>query len=195
MNQPTRASQKSETRARVLQAATLLCGRHGFVRTTTAAVAREAGLSHGALFTHFPTRAALFEEVAGGMGRNITTEFQAHLRPKAGLRRCLEAHVASIAEHEELYRHFLVEWTLLEFDARTVWAAMHTAVAGHFADAVAQEDVRKGMRLLLFDTWMGLLHQTLMQRAMTAEAGPVLAVRCGELVEYFTGLVRKGKKK
>lgn len=48
-----------ETRRKVVDAAVVLLGREGLAGVRTAAVAREAGVSQGALFRHFPTKAML----------------------------------------------------------------------------------------------------------------------------------------
>ncbi|MDG3439392.1 TetR/AcrR family transcriptional regulator [Nitrospirillum amazonense] len=54
---------KSEKRAAALAAAGRAFLSHGYDRTTLAHVAREAGISTGTLFKHFPTKAALFEGI------------------------------------------------------------------------------------------------------------------------------------
>lgn len=47
------------TRQKVVEAAVALLGEEGLAGVRTAAVARRAGVSQGALFRHFPTKAAL----------------------------------------------------------------------------------------------------------------------------------------
>jgi AcrR family transcriptional regulator len=51
---------REDRRRELLQAAVPLFARGGFDGTSTAAVAKAAGISHGALFLYFPTKEALF---------------------------------------------------------------------------------------------------------------------------------------
>lgn len=59
----TRAEQKDATRTRLLRAARRVFARHGFDETSVAMVCREAKITHGALYHHFPGKAELFAAV------------------------------------------------------------------------------------------------------------------------------------
>jgi AcrR family transcriptional regulator len=58
-----RAEQIAQTRAALVLAGRTLFGRAGFAATSVDDLAREAGVTTGALYHHFPTKAALFEAV------------------------------------------------------------------------------------------------------------------------------------
>lgn len=58
-----RAEQVAQTRAALVTAARRLFGEHGFAATSVDDVAREARVTTGALYHHFPTKTALFETV------------------------------------------------------------------------------------------------------------------------------------
>jgi AcrR family transcriptional regulator len=62
----TRQEQREDSRRRILKAATSCLVSHGYAGTTTAAIAKQAGLSQGALFNHFASKedllAAVIEE-------------------------------------------------------------------------------------------------------------------------------------
>lgn len=58
-----RAEHVAQTRAALVAAGRLLFGRAGFAATSVEDLAREAGVTTGALYHHFPTKAALFEAV------------------------------------------------------------------------------------------------------------------------------------
>jgi AcrR family transcriptional regulator len=58
-----RAEQVAQTRAALVAAGRLLFGRAGFAATSVEDLGREAGVTTGALYHHFPTKAALFEAV------------------------------------------------------------------------------------------------------------------------------------
>jgi AcrR family transcriptional regulator len=58
-----RAEQVAQTRAALVAAARRLFGAKGFAATSVEDIAREARVTSGALYHHFPTKAAVFEAV------------------------------------------------------------------------------------------------------------------------------------
>lgn len=58
-----RAEQVAQTRAALVAAGRRLFGAQGFAATSVEELAREARVTTGALYHHFPTKAALFEAV------------------------------------------------------------------------------------------------------------------------------------
>jgi AcrR family transcriptional regulator len=58
-----RAEQVAQTRAALVSAGRRLFGAQGFAATSVDELAREARVTTGALYHHFPTKAALFEAV------------------------------------------------------------------------------------------------------------------------------------
>ncbi len=58
-----RAEHVAQTRAALVSAGRRLFGRSGFAATSVEDLARDAGVTTGALYHHFPTKAALFEAV------------------------------------------------------------------------------------------------------------------------------------
>src|SRR5689334_15883383 len=58
-----RAEQVAQTRAALVAAGRRLFGENGFRATSVEDLAREARVTTGALYHHFPTKAALFEAV------------------------------------------------------------------------------------------------------------------------------------
>jgi len=63
MDQPDTTSTKgSETRGRILRAAAARFRRQGYVETSVNQVMRDAGLTHGGFYAHFPSKEDLFAE-------------------------------------------------------------------------------------------------------------------------------------
>jgi AcrR family transcriptional regulator len=58
-----RTEQVAQTRAALVTAGRQLFGAHGFASTSVEDIAREARVTTGALYHHFPTKAAVFEAV------------------------------------------------------------------------------------------------------------------------------------
>jgi AcrR family transcriptional regulator len=66
-----RAEQVAQTRAALVAAGRHLFGQHGFADTSVEEIARQARVTTGALYHHFPTKAALFEAVFEQVHRDI----------------------------------------------------------------------------------------------------------------------------
>jgi AcrR family transcriptional regulator len=73
----TQQERRSESRARLLEAAIECLVEQGWAHTTTSDVARRAGLSQGALFKHFPTKAELVAGAAGQLFAALVAEYRA----------------------------------------------------------------------------------------------------------------------
>jgi AcrR family transcriptional regulator len=78
-----------ETRQKLMQAAHELIVEAGFDGMTTAAVARRAGVSEGAIYRHFPSKEALADAVFADVWRIFNEYMEGHLpsreRPKERL--------------------------------------------------------------------------------------------------------------
>jgi AcrR family transcriptional regulator len=65
---------KEPTGVRLLDVATDHVRRHGIERTTVVSVAREAGVSHAAVYRYFASKDALVDAVTGAWLRGVETE-------------------------------------------------------------------------------------------------------------------------
>ncbi len=191
----SRAERKRATWSQLRQASVRLCAKHGFLRVRTLDVARAAGVSHGAVFVHFPSREALVLATIESVGRRLTDRLHALGQSGAGLREALAAYLQCVQENETLYARLVTEVPHLPARARRTWIGVQSAVCVHLSRAV-EEETRKGtirkMPLhLLFNTWTGLVHHYLSQRNLFAPGDSVIR-RCGnELLEHFLHLVSK----
>jgi AcrR family transcriptional regulator len=99
-----RDQQVAQTRAALVASGRRLFGRHGFARTSVEDLARDARVTTGALYHHFPTKTALYETVfeavhaellvasaRAGVGAPDAVEFIA---------RALEAFLESVLDPE-----------------------------------------------------------------------------------------------
>src|SRR3954470_6570605 len=62
------SSKKEETRGRILRAAARAIRKHGYEGVGVADVMKEAGLTHGGFYAHFPSRDALLAQAAEQAG-------------------------------------------------------------------------------------------------------------------------------
>jgi AcrR family transcriptional regulator len=199
----TRAGQKAETRRRILETAKRLCARRGFAGTRTLDVAKQAKVSHGSVFVHFPSREDLMSEVVGELAREITDAIHARVYAGASLRETLAAHLAALAEHEDAIRWLLLETPLLPRGFHLAWVGMQSAISVKLAEAAEREIAAGRVRAqpihLLFNTWIGLIHHYVINRELFAPGKSALRAHGAELLDHFMGLIEieapKGRRR
>jgi AcrR family transcriptional regulator len=155
-----RAEQVAQTRAALIAAARRLFARDGFAAASVEDLAREARLTTGALYHHFPTKTALFEAVF----ETIHTELMAaSIRAAAGARDEVEllalgfeAFLDAVLE-PEVQRIIITDAPAVlglarftELDERYAFAAISDALAAAAAaGSLRVEDPDTLARLLL----------------------------------------------
>jgi AcrR family transcriptional regulator len=181
----SRQESSRQTRRRIIEEATTLFATKGFAATTTLDIARKAGVSHGSVFAHFPSRGELVGHVVAEFGQKVSDLTHERARSGRGLRAVLEAHLAAVAENESLYARLVTEGALLPAQARLALIAINSAVSLHMAEAAAGVVPPH----LLFNTWIGLVHYYLANRDLFAPGGSVIERHGVELVNHYIGLV------
>jgi AcrR family transcriptional regulator len=109
----SRAARKEATQARILRAAMELFATRGFEGTSISAIASRAGVSRGAVFWHFGSKAALFKEACVRFFVPFWREFEKSLDgpPRERVFALLEAYEKFVASNRETIRAF-VRWVL-----------------------------------------------------------------------------------
>ena len=188
-----RIEQKRRTRQRVVDAATHLFSVRGLARTRTADIANQAGLSHGGVFVHFPSRDELLAEVVSEIGQAITGRLHALIIDDAELVQVLRAHLDCLIEHEPSYAAFLRESRLLPRNVLRTWVGIQSAISIHLEvpaqEAMAAKRIHEMPLHLLFNTWIGLIHHYLMNRELFAPGASVLERRGDELLAHFLSMI------
>jgi AcrR family transcriptional regulator len=191
-----RERQKRETRQAIIDAALRVFARDGILASTTAAIAREAGLSQGSLFAHFGTQEALITAVIEDFGKGLGLRLHELTDSGANTRDVLRAQLGAIAEREDFYARLVVESTLLPGRARDSLLLIQSAICFHLSPAVEADTLSGKIRPmplhLLFNTWVGLLHHYLANRDLFAPGGSVIERRGPELLVHFLSLIAKG---
>jgi AcrR family transcriptional regulator len=194
-----REAQKRETRQRILDAASRVFAREGIIASTTASVAREAGVAQGSVFVHFGNQEALIVAVIQDFGEAVSLRLHELIEAGAGTRAVLEAHLRGIGEREGFYARLVVEAPLLPAGARQSLVLIQSAISFHLAPAI-EADERSGkikvMPLaLLFNTWLGLVHYYLANHELFAPGASAIDRRGNELLDHFMSLISKGERK
>ena len=106
-----------ERRARIIDAAIALFGRHGFKGTTTRALAEASGVSEATIFKHFPTKsdlhAAAFERRTAIGTRRLIAELQDYAdrgEDERLLRTLMRAMFYGFEHDRDLHRMLLFAW-------------------------------------------------------------------------------------
>ncbi len=191
-----RDDQKLQTRRRIVEAAIRVFSRDGILASATADVAKEADLSHGSVFVHFGTQAALIAAVIEDFGEGLARRLHELASSGAGTREVLRAHLDAIAEREDFYARLVVESSLLPAGARDSLISIQSSICFHLAPAVEADARKRRIRPmplhLLFNTWIGLIHHYLANRELFAPGASVVERHGGELLDHFMFLISKG---
>jgi len=132
-----RTRDPAHKRALLIASARELFARRGYAETTTADVARRAGVSEGIVFHHFGSKAGLLEAAAADYGRGLSRAMFAgkSLHEKPSAEEMLRAAFAYVREHGALARLLGVSTDPSQLDAanRASRAEIVTALAEAFA--------------------------------------------------------------
>jgi AcrR family transcriptional regulator len=194
-----RERQKLETRRRIIDAACRVFARDGILASTTAAVAREAGVSQGSVFVHFGSQEGLLAATIQDFGDSLSRRLHELIDAGGGTREVLAAHLKGIGEREDFYSRLVAETPLLPEGARLCLLLIQSTICFHLSPAV-EADARAGkikeMPLaLLFNTWVGLIHYYLANRGLFSPGAPVVDRRGNELLDHFMFLIAKGGRR
>jgi AcrR family transcriptional regulator len=186
--------QRGATRAQLLEAACRVFARDGLTTARTADIAREAGVSHGTVFVHFPTRDDLLSAVVGTFGERVARRIHDRTAEGGSVRDVLTAHIAGLVEEEAFYARLVSEQPLLPPIARGTLVGIQSAIAWHLGPAVERETGAGTLRPvelpLLFNTWLGLVHHYVVNRDLFAPGTSALERHGPRLVEHMVALLR-----
>lgn len=188
-----RQLQKEQTHLHLIETAIGLFAERGFAATTTADIAKAAGVAHGTVFLHFPNQETLLIEVIEVFGSRITQRLHELAAGGNSLKDVLAAHLDGLKEYESFYTRLVIEGRLLPKSARYVFISIQSAISLHIGQA-ADKEIAAG-RLepfpihLLFNTWMGLVHYYLLNSDLFAPGQSVLKKNGPEILTHFLALV------
>jgi len=95
------------TREEILQAAEEVLRRHGPAKTNVVDVARALNVSHGSVYRHFPSKAALREAVAERFLAQVTTPLEEIDDPKEWFDALIAGKRARAQEDPELFANYV----------------------------------------------------------------------------------------
>jgi AcrR family transcriptional regulator len=140
------AAEAGDTRAAVLNASLTLFARHGFSGTSVRAIARAVGVSDGALYRHFPSKQAIFDEVLRQAGAGLLTSV-------------LSTVDTDLAEHDPpaflraVSEALIKAWDSLQ--ARQIASVLARALGDTHLEVIAATGGVRDQLARLFGRWIG----------------------------------------
>lgn len=188
-----RQVQKENTRQKILNTAYELYSKRGFA-VNTAEIAKEAGISHGTVFSHFSSLSELLESLIETFGTAISREIHDQAETAVSVEELLKIHLNILIRQEDFYLRLITERSLLPDEVQYTFADTQSTIAHHFS-RVFEKEIKDGTVKdipvhLLFNTWMGMIHYYLCNKDFFSPEGPVLKRYEEELETTFLKLIR-----
>ena len=192
MSESQRYKQKQHTRKVIIETAIDQLAQAGLTIARTADIAKAAGVSHGTIFAHFPTRETLLIAVIDEFGQRVSQRLH-ELANGDNVRNILQAHLQGLMEFEPFYTRLVIERRLLPESAQNTWILIQSSISYHLSQ-VAEREIRAGTLHplpvhLLFNTWIGLIHYYLTNSDLFAPNESVLRRYGHELLEHYLSLI------
>ena len=191
--QGKRQIQKAATRENIVRTAMRVYSQQGFFVSTNE-IAKEAGIAHGSIFVHFPTRNELQLYTLNRIAEELGEKLHNLSLAGAELQKLLNAHIDVLKEYEAFYTHLISELPSLPSEAQQTLITIHSITSHHFSEliekAVQKGEIKDIPLHMLFNTWIALLHYYLQNKKLFAPETSVLDRYRDDLVSAFISLTR-----
>ena len=197
MKENKRNVQKELTRKKLIEVAIKLFGDNGILNTKTIDISKEAGVSHGTVFSHFKTQEELLDTVIEEVGDRIVSKLQDLIDVKGSLEEILKAHINGLIEFEKFYTRLIIERRLLPESASNIYIIIQSSISFHIGEALKRE-IAKGKIIdtpihLLFNSWVGLIHYYLTNGDLFTNDGSILNNYGQDLINHYIKLINVKK--
>lgn len=197
MKENKRNVQKELTRKKLIEVAIKLFGDNGILNTKTIDISKEAGVSHGTVFSHFKTQEELLDTVIEEVGDRIVSKLQDLIDVKGSLEEILKAHINGLIEFEKFYTRLIIERRLLPESASNIYIIIQSSISFHIGEVLKRE-IAKGKIIdtpihLLFNSWVGLIHYYLTNGDLFTNDGSILNNYGQDLINHYIKLIKVKK--
>ena len=198
MKVSTRQMQKSNTRKKIIETAYKVFSEKGF-SVPSSIIAKEAGVSHGSIFAHFPTMNDLLISLLSDFGDKMGSSLHILAKKCDSVENLLKEHLKVLKEYETFYSRLISEKNRLPNEAKNTFAIIQSTVAFHFSSVIERE-IEKGMvkKLpvhMLFNIWLGLVHYYLLNKDFFSDSNESVIKRYGsELLSTYLNLIKNERK-
>jgi TetR/AcrR family transcriptional repressor of mexJK operon len=183
----------AENRERVLRAATSSFLAHGY-GSSVDDIARRAGVAKQTIYAHFPSKDALFKEVAHDLTRRVLVELEGEPKDlRAGLVRFALAYRERVLSAEGIatFRTVMPEVPRFKALARSMYAAsageMVRQLAAYLERAMQAGTLRRDEPLFAAELLLGMLvgHDRIKRLFGVERANGADAARSRQIVDCF----------
>ena len=191
-----RQLQKEATRENIIKTAMRIYSQQGFLISTNE-IAKEAGVAHGSIFVHFPTRDELQLYTLNRIAAELGEKLHNLSLSRSELSILLHAHINILKEYETFYTHLILELPSLPEEAKQTLIQIHSLTSHHFSivieKAIQTGEIKDIPSHMLFNTWIALLHYYLQNKNLFApdETESVLTCYQDTLVSTYLALIQK----
>lgn len=197
MKENKRNVQKELTRKKLIEVAIKLFGNNGILNTKTIDISKEAGVSHGTVFSHFKTQEELLDTVIEEVGDRIVSKLQELIDVKGSLEEILKAHINGLMEFEKFYTRLIIERRLLPESASNIYIIIQSSISFHIGE-VLKKEIAKGKIIdtpihLLFNSWVGLIHYYLTNGDLFTNEESILNNYGQDLINHYINLLKVKK--
>lgn len=190
---------KQQTRERILESAVTLYSDQGFVNTSMDQIACRAQVAKGSLFVHFSSQnqliSTVIQSICSDFGNTLYLQMQNF---NGNIQDMLQLHLDLLKKHENLYRHLIIERTMLSEDARQILITMQSAISNYICLVAEREMQRNNIKImpphLFFNTWIALLHYYLINYDLFQPTQSVIQTYQHELLTHFSRLIEKNQE-
>lgn len=167
------------TRQRLLRAAEKAFGANGYHATSISDITRRARVAQGTFYLYFPGKEALFRELVDYLGRTV----RRHLSRAIGgsrdrleaERRGLEAFIAFVREHRDLYR-IVLEAQIVDPPAyRRYYSEFARGYTQSLQQAARANEIRTADAAVIAWALMGIGHFAGLRYAVWEQRAPAAA--------------------
>ncbi|WP_217348798.1 TetR/AcrR family transcriptional regulator [Thermoanaerobacterium thermosaccharolyticum] len=186
------------TRKKIIETAYKVFSEKGF-SVPSSIIAKEAGVSHGSIFAHFPTMNDLLISLLSDFGDKMGSSLHILAKKCDSVENLLKEHLKVLKEYETFYSRLISEKNRLPNEAKNTFAIIQSTVAFHFSSVIERE-IEKGMvkKLpvhMLFNIWLGLVHYYLLNKDFFSDSNESVIKRYGsELLSTYLNLIKNERK-
>ncbi|GCF95910.1 TetR family transcriptional regulator [Enterococcus florum] len=184
MTETMRSKQKKETRQNILNTARQLFAEQGFT-IATSKIAKEAGISHGSLFQHFPKREHLIQAVIQDFFDQLNSKTDELTKNSATIEAFLRMHLKILQEQEEFYSQLIREQQQFSNDIQAKLFANYSTLSFHMIKIIEKQTKLKLAPHMYFNTWNALLSYYILNKVMFSPQNSVLQSYGEELIETY----------
>lgn len=189
MNSSQRGDRKEKTRKAIIDSAYKLFSENGIMTTTTQEIAKNANISHGLIFSYFPTRDILILTMIEEFGLRLVSRMNELALPLGTLQQILESDLTMIAENEAFYARLMHEGPTIPQTARSSYIVNLNSISAKILGAIKRELKQENSNDLNAQMWLrcwnGLVLYYLMYRDLISPGKSVINEKKDEIIGFF----------